>query len=344
MKLLKPARKETAFLKAAMYGLNGTGKTYSAWLIMMGLWHYAKKITGKKPGPIAFADTETGSDFILDRFRKEIKEIGLVVSKSIAFKDLLEICDEAKKECFGLIVDSVTHYWNEMLESYAKKHEIKRITLKHWLVLKPEWRRFSRERFVNYPLHMILCGRSADLWEEVLDEEGVEELKQKGTRMKAEGEMGHEANILLEMDLYRSGTSMEKQYVHRAWVRKDKFDRLNFKFFDEPKFEDFLPHIGRINIGGKHRPVDMKRTSEDMFRRGMGPGYQRMKMKEILLEKITSEIYKLYPGSDRQSKLGKIKIQEDIFHTNSWEEIKTFDIKKLDAGYQQLCKLSSKRR
>lgn len=342
MKLLKPARKETAYLKMGMYGLTGTGKTYSSWLIMMGLWYHMKKLTGKKPGAIAFADTETGSDFILDRFRKEIREIGLVVSKSRAFVDLLDVVKEAEKECFGLIVDSVTHYWNEMLQSYARKHEIKRITLKHWIPLKTEWRRFS-DRYINSNLHIILCGRSADLWEEVEDEEGVTELKQKGTRMKAEGEIGHESNILVEMDLIRYGIAKENKYFHRAWVRKDKFDVLNFKFFDDPDFESFLPHIKKLNLGGKHRAIDTTRTSDDMFERGMGPGYYKMKMKEILLEKITSEIYKLYPGSDRQSKLDKIKIQETIFRTNSWKEIETFDIKKLDSGYQQLCKLSSER-
>jgi len=166
----------------------------------------------KKPGPIGFADTEAGSDFVYDRFKKELDETGFLVSKTRAFKDLLTIMDEAEKMCSIQINDSITHYWNEMLKSYSDKHNIKRISLKHWPELKQTWRDYS-DRYVNSNLHIIMCGRSADIWEEVPDEEDVLELKKSGTKMKAEGEMGYESNLLVEMKLHAIGAGRGARYV-----------------------------------------------------------------------------------------------------------------------------------
>jgi len=330
MTLLKPAKFETAYFKGGFYGITKSGKTHTATKIAMGLWHRIKLILKKKPGPIAFADTENGSDFMLDRFPKELKETGFLVSKTRAFKDLLEIVDEAEKTCSILIVDSITHFWNEMVDSYMKKHKLERITINHWPPLKKTGRDYS-DRYINSSLHMIMCGRSADLWEDRPDDEGVLQPKKVGTRMKAEGEIGYESNLLVEMELHQISARKGEKHTHRAWVVGDKFDRMNFLFFDDPDFKDFLPHISRLNIGGKHRAIDTSRNSEEMFRRGES-GYQKAMMQKGLLDRVKIEIEMIYPGKAAQDIQDRRNLAKAIFGTPSWDQIKLLDVDKLSIG------------
>jgi len=334
MTLLKPASIETAYFKMGIYGLTGSGKTYTAIKIAIGLWHYIKEILKKKPGPIGFADTEAGSDFVYDRFKKELDETGFLVSKTRAFKDLLTIMDEAEKMCSIQINDSITHYWNEMLKAYSDKHDIKRISLKHWPELKQTWRDYS-DRYINSKLHIIMCGRSADIWEEVPDEEDILELKKSGTKMKAEGEMGYESNLLVEMKLHAIGAGKGARYVNRAWVNKDKFDIMNFQFFDKPDFKSFLPHISRLKIGGKHRAVDTKRTSESMFERGEA-GYQRARMKKGLLDRVKIEIEGIYPGRDAKSIQDRRELSRILLGTPSFEQVELLNIDELAKGLKAI--------
>jgi len=296
----------------------------------MGLWHHIKTILKKKPGPIGFADTENGSDFMLDRFPKELKETGFLVTKTRAFQDLLEIVDEAERSCSILIVDSITHYWNEMLKSYMKQHDIKRVSINHWPALKTTWRDYS-DRYVNSKLHIIMCGRSADLWEDRPDDEGVLQPKKVGTRMKAEGEIGYESNLLVEMELHHAGPRKDERHTHRAWVNGDKFDRMNFMFFDDPEFKDFLPHISRLNIGGKHRAIDTTRTSESMFQRGES-GYQKARLHAGLLDRVKIEIEAIYQGGTDKVKQDRRELARAIFGTPSWDQIKLLAVDKLSIG------------
>jgi hypothetical protein len=330
MTLFKQGKIETAYFKAGIYGLTKTGKTYTATKIAIGLWHYIQKILKDKPKPIYFSDTEAGSDFVLDRFPKELKETGFQVGKTRAFQDLVQMADEAEKNGSIWIVDSITHYWNEMLDAYMGKKNIKRLSLNHWPELKKTWREYS-DKYVNSKLHIIMCGRSADLWQDVPDDEGVLELKKVGTRMKAEGEMGYESNLLVEMELHKTGPRIADKYVCRAWINGDKFDRMNFQFFDNPEFKDFLPHISRLNIGGKHRAIDAERTSVDMFQHG-DSGYQKARMKDGLLDRVKIEIEAIYPGRATQDIQDRRELARTIFKTPSWDQIKLLDVDKLSIG------------
>jgi hypothetical protein len=162
MNLLRKASPEMAYLKLGIYGEAGSGKTFTSSRVAIGL---AAFIKSKKP--VGFADTETGSDFVAPAFKAV--GLGLIVAKTRAFADLLGIIDEAAGVCDILIIDSVTHFWNELIDAYLKKNEKKRLTLRDWQPLKQTWREFT-DRFVNSKLHIILCGRSADKWEEVEEE------------------------------------------------------------------------------------------------------------------------------------------------------------------------------
>src|SRR5262245_49451087 len=105
MTIFKKAENKQGFLKAGIMGLAGSGKTYTATEITIGLVEYMRK-AGLELGskPVAFMDTETGSDWCLPRF--QAAGIELVVSRSRALTDLRMAIVEAEENCSALIIDS----------------------------------------------------------------------------------------------------------------------------------------------------------------------------------------------------------------------------------------------
>jgi len=329
--LLRPATNDQAFLKTGILGFAGSGKTFTASNIAIGLYQHAKL---KKP--VAFLDTETGIDFMVPKF-KEAK-IELVTMRSRAFVDLMDVVREAEKNCSILIIDSISHIWAELLESFQKKLNVKRLLFQHWNQIKPEWRRFT-DLYVSSHLHIIMCGRAGWEYDFTEDDDGVKELIKTGTKMKAETEMGYEPSLLLEMERVRTEEGkIGGTYVHRCWVLKDRADRINGKYFDDPGFEPFLPHVQFLNLGGKHQTTDSSRSSVELFEK-RDSGSQLYKRAQIALEDIQNELVMRYPSTGGDDRVSKLKILKDVFGTHVWESIKILPVDKLEEGASKIKKL-----
>lgn len=327
MSILQKAEPEMAFLKMGIYGDAGGGKTHTASKVAIGLHKYTK---AKKP--IAFLDTETGSDFVLPMFNDAGVE--LKVGKTRAFADLLDGIDEAEKDCSVLILDSITHYWNEMVEAYCEKHNIAQLSLRHWQPIKQTWREFTK-RYVRSSLHIIMCGRAADKWEDVEDNEGVKELKKVGTKMRAETETAYEPSLLVEMVKFHETARAGGGWLNRAWVVKDRFDIINHLRFDNPDFEAFLPHIERLNLGGKHKAIEPGRSSVDLFdNKNLGAAYYRRH--DELVEEIKAEFQVAYPLQNAEQKTARLNLMKEIFDTRAYKTIEHMKNDDLEMG---LCKL-----
>ena len=315
--LLHEATAQMAFLKLGLYGIAGSGKTFTAARVAVGLSQLLKS-----DKPIAMADTETGSDFINPRlFVPAGKK--LFVAKTKAFADLLEIVDEAEKGSDILIIDSISHFHDELMASYLKKNQLTRLRLKDWQPIKATWREFT-EKFVQSHLHIILCGRSGDVWEEKEDpEDGAMELKKVGTKMRAEREISYEPSLLVEMEAVQVSARIGSEIIRRAHVRKDRFDVIDGEVFDNPDLDSFMPHISLLNLGGEHKAIEPGRDSTAMFERG-DIGERKSIQKDILLEKLEVGIKLLVPGQKQEDFRAKVALLDELFGTRSWEEIKRF--------------------
>ena len=313
--LLQPARLEMAFLKSGFFGEAGSGKTFTSSLVAIGLHQLIK---AKKP--IAFIDSETGSDFVLSKFKAA--KINLLVAKTRSFNDLIMVLDEAEKDCSILVIDSITHFWVEIVNAYLKKNSLSRMTLRHWQPVKAMWSEFTN-RFIGSKLHIIMCGRSADKWDEIEDpEDGSKEMRKVGTKMRTEGQTAYEPSLLVEMEAIQLSARTGGAYIHRAYIKKDRFDVINGKIFDDPTFDSFLPHISLLNLGGEHKALEPGRDSTAMFERN-DVGARKMETREILIEKIGNEIKLIYPGQTEGDKTARINLMKQIFQTSSWTEICT---------------------
>src|SRR5262249_17151189 len=113
MALFTKAEVTSSYLKMGMMGFAGSGKTYTATSVAIGLHKLAKSTK-----PIFFLDTETGSDWIKPRI--EAAGIELFTAKTRAFKDLLDAIPEAETNASLLLVDSLTHFWVELTDAYMR--------------------------------------------------------------------------------------------------------------------------------------------------------------------------------------------------------------------------------
>lgn len=327
--LFQKAVNTQAKLKAGLMGFAGSGKTFTATEIAIGLVLYLRErgIEGHDK-PIFFLDTETGADFVADRINKH--GIELHTAKTRTFADLLPAVKEAEANASVMIIDSITHFWREFTEAYQRKRNRSRLQFEDWGYLKAEWGRFT-DAYVNSNAHIILCGRAGFEYDYFEDENGKKQLEKTGVKMKAEAEMGYEPSLLILME--RAFADMdEKKIVRSANVLKERFAILDGMTIPNPTFKDFLPHIERLNLTGKQLGVDTSRSSDASIPvDGKQQWQYEREQAEIALDEVIELLNKHHAGQSADAKKAKADLLEQVFGSRSWERIKTFkwpDIKK----------------
>jgi|SRR6185312_7647019 len=328
MSLLQPASNQTAYLKAGILGFQGSGKTYTASRLATGL----AKMSGKAKPRVAFFDTEKGSDFLVKYFNDQGIQFDVV--KSRAFSDLLEFIKEVQQEQYDVaIIDSVSHIWRDLTESYQNKLRRQNgLLFQDWSKVKGEWRRFT-DAFINSNIHMIVLGRAGYEYDFDTDESGKKELIKTGTKMKAEGEFGYESDILLEMERIKDG----KKTINRCYVLKDRTDTIDGKQIDFPKFEDFKTVIDYLNIGGEHKGIDVDRNSEDMFDDPDKSYAKEREMREIALEELQQElVLNDLAGTSSATQKRRVELLMEVFGTSSKAAIEGMRSQQIRDGIMQI--------
>jgi hypothetical protein len=352
MTLLKKATVEQAAAKVGIFGPQGSGKTTTSALIAIGLsktYHDGK--------PVAFLDTENGSDYLVPIF--EAEGVNLLVVKSRAFQDMKAALREAEDAgCCAYLVDSYTHPWQELNESLKKRLSVTRLEFRHMDQLKGEWRKWT-DLMLNSSLHVIVSGRLGYVWDREEDENGKKgDLIKLGTKMKSESEAGYEPSLLIEMEGIQTEAGRAKKartkkgsIVHHAYVLKDRWRTLNgltftFKDINAYKAGDFVkvfkafqPHFAQLAIGTEQRAVDSGRTSAAMFDGNGDSAYtQRVRRVQITLEEIEGTLVALWPGQDARSKELKRVTVETLFATRSWASVESRSLEQLEAALAALRK------
>lgn len=332
-----------AYLKCGMFGFQASGKTRTATEIAIGLAKYLKS-----QKPIFFFDTEVGSNFVEPIYRKNGLE--LIGIQSRAFIDLVGSIHYAADVCDIMIIDSVTHVWVELCDAYRRKrYECRkcenltmlqrlecsrcngtgaitdRLSVWDYAPIKKEWARFV-DLMLNSRLHIIVCGRAGNEYESQENIEGKLEILKSGTKFKAESEFGYETSLLIEMRKEK----MDKGIENVAFVWKDRFDVINGKEFRMPKFEDFLPHIERLNLGGEHISIEHN-SSVEALKTPAGSSEEYTRQRTIILEEIQAAINLRFPSSGAVDKRCKAETLKTIFGTLSWTAVESMGLDILQA-------------
>lgn len=330
--LFRPAEVTTAKLKMGLMGKQGSGKTYTATLVAIGLVKLMRELRLPEGNrPIAFLDTEKGSDWVVPHVRAA--GIELFTAKTRAFTDLCAAITEAEATASVLLIDSLTHFWNEFRSAYMRAKKRTRLQFDDWAFLKGEdgWQQFT-DRFINSNVHIIFAGRAGDEYEnEVNEDTGKREIYKSGIKMKAEGETGYEPDLFVLME--RQMNMATKRDEHIAHVLKDRSTLLDGQEFVEPNFESFLPHIQRLNITGKQFAVDTSRTSDASI---PPDGRDKSVQRAIVLGEIEEILVAHFPSTSTEHKRNKVLQIRKHFQA-AWPEIeKVMPLYELRAGYCSL--------
>lgn len=338
MALFKKATMTSAYLKMGIYGDAGSGKTYTASQVAKGLALHIKA-KGSPIPPVMFIDTETGSNWVKPIF--DAVGVDFLVAQTRAFSDLKEAVREAEAAGAILIVDSISHFWQEVQEAYVKSKQERtrkpyaKLEFQDYAILKPLWAQFTGA-YLNSKAHIILCGRAGGTYEyQENDETHKKELITTGTKMRAEKDMGYEPSLLVEMVIEKDpDDKRKKKTVRKAFVIKDRSTLLDGLEFINPAFKSFEPHIKLLNLGGAHAGFDASRSSSALFPKEDRD--DRSLQRKIVLDEIESILTRYFPstgGSDRKAKLELLK---EHFQA-SWTEIeKVMPLEDLRASYDTL--------
>lgn len=334
-----------AYAKVGFFGFQGSGKTHTAMGIAFGI---CEAIGANR---IAFFDTETGSDWWVARMPAVVE---LLVVKSRSFDDLCAVIQECEQEVIPvLIIDSITHVWRDLIESYTRKLHRKRLEFQDWNIVKGEWGRYT-DLFINSRVHIMVCGRAGYEYDFDYNEDGTKDLIKTGTKMKSESEFGFEPSLVIEMERMSEArqeieniTDRRKKqahkpkigskWIHRAHVLKDRADKINGETFDNPTFDNFQPHFAALNIGGEHLGVDTSRTSEHLFDTGGDTAWKKKQIKrKIALETVQETLTKLWPSTNASDKAAKRHMVELIFATVSWTDVENRPLNDLEQAAQRV--------
>ena len=331
---------DVAFLKAGFYGPQGSGKTRTAIELALGMIRWIQERGGAIRPAIVFNDTEGGAGYVQPICAAA--GVKLYVDRTRAFGDLLTNLRRAPDVADIVITDSVTHYWRELVDAYNTRKRLKFLRIQDWGPLKEQWARYTTA-FLDSPLHQIMCGRAANVFEDAEEEddnrpgETAWKAHRVGTKMAAEGETGYEPGLLIEMTrvLFDEGG----QYRRVATVLKDRFDLLDGKAFtfgsgDKPGFvfECFRPHVEKLKLGGVQGTMaatDSQALFDDDGGQH-GPSFAQIaRQREIALEELEGIVAQFVPGSSPKERQLKMHVFQATFGTTSWSALQSWPPQQL---------------
>ncbi len=211
----KKATKALSTILCVIFGPSGAGKSFTMLRIAMGIG-----------GKIAAIDTEHGSlSKYADRFSFDVLEL----RDDQSIEAYIEAIAEAAKAGYEiLIIDSLSHAWQELLEEVDRlaKMKYRGNSFAAWSEGTPKQRRLIKA-ILSFPGHILATIRSKTEW-------GVEESgngKKTPTRVGLAPEQGK--GIEYEFDLL-----LEISQDHICRVIKDRTGKFQDKLIDKPG-EDF---------------------------------------------------------------------------------------------------------
>lgn len=205
----KRATKAAAKLRAAVFGPSGAGKTFTTLGVAEGLG-----------GRIAVIDTERGSaSKYSDRFAFDVLELddqsieGYVAAIRLAAEEGYEV----------LIIDSLSHAWQTLLEEVEKlaKAKYRGNTWSAWSEGTPMQRKLVGA-ILDFPGHVLATMRSKTEWTTV-DNNGKKTPQRVGLAPEQGKGVEYEFDLLVEIST-----------EHIANVIKDRTGKFQDKLLDKP--------------------------------------------------------------------------------------------------------------
>lgn len=207
--MFKKAERKRIFVKMALCGVSGSGKTYSALLLAQGLG-----------GKIAMIDTENGSgELYSDLCEYDAAQLEPPFSPM----KFINAIKEAEAEGYNvLIIDSLSHAWSGqggILEMVDKKSATSRSgnSFTAWRDVTPEHNKLV-DAILQCRMHVIVCMRSKTAYEMQENEKGKKTPVKVGLAPIQRDGMEYEFTIVFDID-------REKHYALASKDRTGLFEK-----------------------------------------------------------------------------------------------------------------------
>lgn len=215
--MFKKATKAKAKLRAAIFGPSGSGKTITALRLAHGMG-----------GTIALIDSERFSaskyaDHPEYRFSFDVCDLELDKQK---INDYVKAISEAGKAGYDvLIIDSLSHAWQELLqevELLAKSPRHKGNTWSAWSEGTPKQKQLVNA-ILDFPGHVIATIRSKTAWVESEGKNGKKVMERVGLAPEQGKGIEYEFDMLFEVTT-----------DHVMTVLKDRSGKFQDQIFEKP--------------------------------------------------------------------------------------------------------------
>ena len=248
--MFKKATKKQAKLRAALFGPSGAGKTFTGLRIATGLG-----------GKIAVIDTERKSaSKYADMTEEDARTRGLL--KPFEF-DTCELDDKsidgyceaiqaASRDYDILVIDSLSHGWQQLLERVEKlaQAKYKGNTWSAWSEGTPEQRQLV-DAILDFPGHVIATMRSKTEWTTVQQSNGKSAPIRVGLAPEQGKGIEYEFDLLLELSV-----------DHVCNVLKDRTGKFQDKLIDKPG-EDFGKSLAEWLNNGERIPTQSEKDEAE---------------------------------------------------------------------------------
>lgn len=341
--MFKKLENNRPFLKLALEGFAGDGKTYTASEIAIGV----HKLIGSKK-PIALFDTERALKALKWKFDAAgIESVIEDEERSLsALNQSIKWCEDGNADI--LIIDSITHVWEEFLRAYmsrpdkqGKPMKRSRLEFQDWGVLKPQWKELFSTPFVMAKCHIIFTGRAGyEYTDEKNEETGKREIFKSGIKMKAETETAFEPDILVLMQKVTDLISDKKTIYREAMVVKDRTTQIDGQTFKNPTFDNFYPAI-KVLLDGTLREVHGA-TIPDTFEEFENKYSEIGKQREILVAEIEGSFSLMGLGTGAEDKQKKVWMLNQIYGVNSIEMLTKKSNKDIKEGMEKVKAFANK--
>lgn len=279
------ATKARAFLRAAIYAVSGGGKTYSALAIATGLG-----------GRIALIDSERGSaSKYADRFEFDVCELG----DDRTIEAYVRAIKDAAAAGYGvLIIDSLSHAWQELLEEIDRLANSKHRgnTWAAWRDGTPKQKRLV-DAILSFPGHVIATMRAKTEWESSKGDNGKIQPKKVGLAPEQGKGIEYEFDVLMSISA-----------EHVAYIEKDRTGKFQDATIDKPG-EDFGKKLAAwLNSGAAPAPKPVGASVET--RRAIGVELKRIGVTEEREHYVASLNDGVTPETEAEAQLVLEKLRK----------------------------------
>ena len=208
------AKKEKIYLKVLLAGASGSGKSYSALKLATG-------IANKMGGRIAAIDTEAGR---IRYYANEFDFDDLQLSEPYTPEKYIEAITQAVDGGYSVvIIDSITHEWNYILDQVDKIPGTNSYT--KWGKLTPRHNKFT-EKVIQSPINIIATVRGKDAYVLEQDKNGKQVPKKVGLGYTQRDGLEYEYTVTFNIDQTNHVATAQKDNTH---LFENKYEMLTEK-------------------------------------------------------------------------------------------------------------------